>query len=305
MVASLVYYGRKVKGLDFTGLGPMNEQDWNCLEGPCSAPAQYTTILHDLAAELSLMGLADVRLLSPDTAQVNAGATYISQMLKDSTVAGLIDHLALHDYSGAAVATQPPYPGKNYWLSETSAFCTQCDAGTAGPPNEWSFATQTFDIVLGDIKNGFNAVMIWEAYDSFWYHHNATSLWGLLAYDTATGLYTPRKRAYAYTQFHHFIGSGDIVIGASDSIASVPTMVAVYNPTTGKVAIIGRNSGSSPITISGQLANLPVASTLALYQTSSTVNFARGGDVSVTGGFFTVQIAADSIFTLTSQPIAP
>jgi hypothetical protein len=303
MIASLVYYGKTVKGLDFTYLTPMNEQDWNCLEGPCVTSTQYTTILHELADELNTMGVVDMRFVGPDTANVGASISYISQMMADSTVAGLTDHLALHDYGSSPVSPGTAYPGKNYWFTETSAWCSTCDAGGDGPPNEWSFAVQTCDLALGDIRNGFAAVLLWEGYDSYWYHHNASSLWGLLAYDSDTGLYTPRKRAYANAQLNHFIRAGDIVIRSSESIASVPAIVTVYNPATGKAAIIGRNSGNSPITINGQLLDLPAMSTLALYETNPSMNLSRKGDVSVAGGFFTAQISADSIFTLTNQSI--
>ena len=303
MVASLVYYGKKVKGLDFTYLAPVNEEDLNgsCLEGPCIAPVQYTTIVHDIADELNYMGISDVRFALPDAASM--GNSYISQLMSDSTVAGLTDHFALHDYSGNPVFPGTAYTGKNYWLTETSAWCSACDSGGGGPADEWSFATQTTDIVLGDINNGFSAVLIWEAYDNFWYHHNASSLWGLLAYNQATGIYTPRTRAYAYTHFNHFIGPGDVVIKSSDSINGVPTTVAVYNAITGKIAIVGRNSGNSAVTIDGQMSNLPAVNSLALYETSSSVSLSRKADVPVAGGFFTAQVSANTIFTLTNQPI--
>src|SRR5437773_8271462 len=55
MVASLVYYGRRVKGLDFTLLAPLNEIDWNCLEGPCLSATQYAVAMHALVAELNAM----------------------------------------------------------------------------------------------------------------------------------------------------------------------------------------------------------------------------------------------------------
>ncbi len=303
MVASLIYYGKKVKGLDFTYLSPMNEEDWNCLEGPCVGTTQYTTIMHNIADELNYMGIIDVRFVGPETADMGTGRKYIRQMMTDGTVAGLTDHFALHVYSGPVIPGIS-YPGKNSWLTETSAWCSSCDAGGDGPPNEWSFATQTTDLILGDINNGFSAVLLWEAYDSFWYHHNASSLWGLLAYNPVSGIYTPRTRAYAYAQFNHFVGPGDVVIGSNNSIGGVPTTVAVYNATTGKIAIIGRNSGSWPITINGQLSNLPEVNALTLYETSSSDNLARRSDVPVAGGVFTAQISADAIFTLTNQPIS-
>ncbi len=303
MIASLIYYGKKMKGLDFTYLSPVNEQDLvgSCLEGPCIAPAQYTTIVHDIADELNYMGITDVRFVLPDAA--SKSQIYISQIMTDSTVAGLTDHFTLHKYGSSPEYPESSYPGKNYWITETSEWCSTCDSGGTGPPDEWSFATHTTDIVLGDINNGFSAVLIWEAYDSFWYHHNAFSLWGLLAYNQNTGIYTPRTRAFAYAHFNHFIGPGDVVIRSSDSISDVPTTVAIHNATTGKIAIVGRNSGNSAAVINGRLSNLPAVNSLALYETSSSSSLSRKSDVAVLDGSFTAQVSANVIFTLTNQPV--
>src|SRR6202042_2661886 len=67
MVASLVYYGRVVKGLNFIYLSPLNESDWGFIEGPCTSASQYTIIMMDLATELKGMGLTDVRFIAPET----------------------------------------------------------------------------------------------------------------------------------------------------------------------------------------------------------------------------------------------
>ena len=305
MVASLVYYGKKVKGLDFTYVSPLNEQDQSaCLESPCVDAVQYTTVMHLLADELDYMGLGDVRFVVPDTgANISTSVNYIAQAMRDSTVAARTDHFSIHDYSGSPVAPGTTYSGKDYWVTETSAWCTGCDAGGSGPANEWSFSKQTADVILGDLKNGFTAVLTWEGYDSFWYHHNASSLWGLLAYTPGTGIYTPRKRAYAYAHFNRFIGPGDVVIGASETMSSVPAVVAVYNVASGKVTIVGRNSGSSTLTVNGQLNNLPAVTTLALYETGASANLVRRTDIAVSAGTFTARISADSLFTLTNQPM--
>ena len=56
MVASLIYYGRKVRNLDFLLLTPLNESDDDCREGPCVDASQYVTILKALIVELDTMG---------------------------------------------------------------------------------------------------------------------------------------------------------------------------------------------------------------------------------------------------------
>ena len=68
MVASLVYYGRRVKGLDFALLAPMNEPDVDGREGPLVGPTQYVTVIKALIAELDVMALTDVRIVGSDTA---------------------------------------------------------------------------------------------------------------------------------------------------------------------------------------------------------------------------------------------
>ena len=295
MVASLVYYGRTVRGLDFTLLGPMNEEDWNCLEGPCVSAGQYVTILKTLIAELDSMGLTDVRLVGPDTA--GGPSAYISAMMADPTIRGRVDHLGMHSYS-AGVTPGTSYPPRNYWLTERAAWCSTCDTGGT-VPDEWGFAKNTNDYILGDLANGFSSVLVWEGHDSYWYHHNSWSYWGLLAYDQSTGDYTPRKRFYANAQLSRFIRPGAVRIAVNSSISGL-TVLAFSNPTNGQVTIVGHNTGSSAVTINGQLQNLPSVNSLALYQTNSSLNMQRGADVSVIGGAFSVTVPADTFFSLTN-----
>jgi hypothetical protein len=42
----MVYYGRVTQGLQFSMLAPMNETDWDGIEGPQVASAQYVRLLH-------------------------------------------------------------------------------------------------------------------------------------------------------------------------------------------------------------------------------------------------------------------
>jgi uncharacterized repeat protein (TIGR01451 family) len=296
MVASLVYYGRKVKNLNFTLLSPLNESDWNCLEGPCVGASQYATVLHDLVTELNYMGLSDVRIVGPDTA--SSPSAYTSAMMADSVIAGQVDHLSFHQYNGSA-SLGSSYPPRNYWLTEAGAICTPCDTGGTPSQGEWAFASQTSDYLLGDLANGFASVLVYDGYDSFYYHHNSFATTGLLAYNQTTGVYTPRTRFYTNAQINAFISPGAVRIAENDSISALGKVVAYYNSTTGKITIIGHNTGSSSIAINGQLLNLPAISSLAIYQTNSSVNLQRGTDVPVTGGTFTVTIPADTFFSMT------
>jgi len=295
MVASLVYYGRKVKGLDFTLLAPMNEEDWDGKEGPKLLAGQYVTVLKALIAELNAMGLADVRLVGPDTAFTPLD--YVSAMMADATVAGRVDHLSFHTYGSATSPPGPGYAGKDYWLTETAQWCSTCDQNGVPTPNEWAFARDTGDFFIDDVDNGFPAVMVWEAFDGFYYHHNSDSSWGLLS-NKSVPLYTPRKRFYVHAQLSAFIRPGTTRVAISGPAAV--NAVAFYDTSRGQLAIVGHNTSGLSVTLNGQLNNVPVAlSSLFLYETdSASQNLTHGADVAVAGQAFSVTIPADTFFSL-------
>jgi O-glycosyl hydrolase len=295
MVASLVYYGRKVKNLDFTLVAPLNEQDWNGLEGPKVGDTQYVAIIAALISELDAMGLGDVRIVGPETATYVAG--YVDKMVANSAVSGRVDHLAFHSYTNSPATPGAAHAGKNYWLSETSEWCNGCDNNQPPSVGEWTFASATADLLLADLQNGFAAVMVWEGYDGFYYHHNSSSTWGQLAYDGTT--YTPRKRFYTNAQLDAFIRPGMRRVSVTDTVTGLGTVVAFVDEALGKVAIVGHVTSSSPVTIQGQLTNLPFSVTsLRNVQTSQTLNLQRGADVAVTGQTFTVTIPGNTFFSL-------
>ena len=298
MVASLVYYGRTVKGLNFTYLSPLNEEDWDCKEGPCASASQYAVLMMDLATELNAMGQSDVRFIAPETA--GDPSAYIASLQGDTTVFALTDHLTFHAYGGSRSPGRA-YASKNYWVTETGAECSSCDYSGTPSQGEWAFASQTNDAVLDDLANGISSVMVYDGYDSFYYHHNAYGFWGLLAYDQTTGLYTPRKRFYVNSQINRFITPGAQMVALSGSVSGLDHTVAFYNPGTQKVTVVGHNTASSPITIVGQINNLPVEVTsMSLYQTNASVNFQSGPPVPVAGGRFQLTVPGDTFFSLTN-----
>jgi O-glycosyl hydrolase len=294
MVASLVYYGRRVKNLDFTLLAPLNELDHDGKEGPQVGPTQYVTILRALIAELDAMGLGEMRIVGPETA--GSPTAYLAPMMADATVAGRVDHLAFHSYGSSAASPGTAYAGKNYWLTETSAWCSTCDQNGAPAQGEWAFARETANLLLGDLANGFAAVAVWEGYDGYYYHHDSSSSWGLLAYDGAT--YTPRKRFYVYAQLHAFVRPGMRRVAVTHSVGGLGTVLAFTDEANGKVAIVGY-SGSSAATLHGRLSNLPFAVTsLRNVQTSASADLSRGPDVPVSGEAFTITIPSGTFFSL-------
>lgn len=299
MVASLVYYGRTVKKLDFKLLAPLNEQDWNCLEGPCLSPSQYAVALKALISELNAMKLSDIRFVGSDTA--STPDNYINVIKRNSIIAAKVAHIGLHGYGGA-IYPEPQYPVSKYWITETASSCSNCDYAGVPSQGEWNFASETNDYILQDLANGISNVLIYDGYDSFYFHHNSLGYWGLLAYDPGKKIYKPRKRSFVNAQLTKFIRPGMIQLAENDSIDGLGTTVAFYDSRTLRLTITGHNTNSTPITINGQLKNLRRIKSLVAYQSNKSVNMQKR-TVGISGRLFTIQIPGDTFFTLVGNLI--
>ena len=242
---------------------------------------------------LDAVGIFDLRFLGPNTASVSAGvSTYIPQMMSDSVVMGRLNHFALHNYGGDAGGADAAirgsaYPTRNFWMTEF---------------------TSPDDIMLLLSQNPAG-LMVWEAYDSVFNHailagrgstppNDDGAGPALLAYNSSTGVYTPRAAFYQVAQAFKYVQPGAVRIAASESNGNL-TIYAFLDPVTQRVTIIGRNTGASTLSLSGTLSNVPAPGVMQLYQTYSGGSFARGADVVVSGGSFFVTVAANSFFTLT------
>lgn len=306
MIASLVYYGKVLRGLDFSLVGPMNEEDWNGLEGPTVPPTQYADILAAIATSLRKMGITDVKIVAPDTA--SAPNKYNDAISDNSIANSAVEYFCEHNYSGIAVKVTQDFPAKDHWMTETSKWCNGCDYNQPPSENEWSFGKGTGDILLGDIINGFGAVLNWEGFDSFYYHHNSYSTWGSLACtqkglnctvsDTIGRTYTIRNRAYPQAILARSIRPGMVRVGVN-STPSDCTVASFYRRTTTEFSIVGHNKGTTSVRLNGLLKNVPSSiNLLAEYQTNSTVHLQHTSDVTVHDGVFSTSIPADTFFYL-------
>ncbi len=293
MMSTMLYYAITVENVQFDMVDPLTETDWDGIEGPQVAADQYARLLQKLSQKLDAMGLSWLKLTGPSTAIVTNGVnTYMPAMLGNATVMSKVDHFALHDYSGgstggaAAKISGSAYPSRNFWMTETAAI-----------PD-----------VLSYIGQNAAAVMFWDAYDSV-YNHAILAGRGttppndnefappLIAYNSSTGVYTPRQTFYQMAQIARYVKAGAIRIGAS---ASGLTIYAFRHPATGQVTIVARNAGGSAITFNGSLSGIGTPGVLQFYRTDGSNNFARGADVVVTNGSFTFTAPANSYFTLTT-----
>jgi hypothetical protein len=90
-------------------------------------------------------------------------------------------------------------------------------------------------------------------------------------------------------------------LSLTNSVSGLSHVGAFYNRTTQKVSIVGHNTAASPITVNGQINNLPVAVTsMNLYETNAKVDFQQGGVVPVNRGSFQLTVPADTFFSLSN-----
>jgi len=298
MIASLVHYARMTRNLQFGLLSPMNEPDWDGIEGPRVGPAQYVRLMQRLSRRLDALGLSSIRLLGPDTASVDTGVqTYFPEMLADATLMAKLAHFGLHNYAGytagaAQVLESSAYPGKNFWMTEVS--------------NVWD--------AFPEIAQGATAILVWDGYDSVYNHailagrgttppNDAGNGPALLAYDPGTGTYAPRKAFYEYAQLFRHVAPGARRIAASVSHTALPVL-AFHHPATQRVTLVGRHTGSGDLTLAGTLVNLPAVSSFQLYSTDASADSLRMADVPVSGNGFTFTVTGGSTFTLTASGTA-
>jgi hypothetical protein len=333
MIASLVYYGhhrRDISGsnqnVSFGYIDPFNEPDVNGFEGPIVSASQMNTIFGNIITLLNTMGDTTTEIMGPNTGNsvLNSSDPYVSAF-NTSTLSRMV-HFSWHAYADTISGTCSwCFPGsvspasskggiKADWLDETSEWCSGCDYNQPPSASEWAFGSAIGDLLLGDIKNGFAAVLTWEAFDTYYYHHNSYSAWGHVGCtqngsgctisDTYPRVYSIRRRAWPEATLAKAIRPGMTMLGLNTTLSTL-SVLSFYNSTSGEFSIVGHNTGSSAVTINGQLQNLPSILNLSLYQTTSTTNLQHISDIVVASGIFTVSIPADTFFYLSPPAVCP
>jgi O-glycosyl hydrolase len=305
MLVSFFYYARKVKHLQIGLISIMNEPDIEN-EGPTVDAKQYVKLQRKFIDRMDSLGLGDIHYVAPDVAGMGNGLnSYVPELMKDSVVMSKMAHIGLHSYAGYyanvdSALKHSPYPQTDYWMTEWNNWCNGCDDGMLGEYN-YNFAAKSIGFLFEFLQHGATAGIIWEGYDSYYEHHAPSpfSYWGILAYDTATRSYTPRKNFYAFQQVSKFVLPGSWRVAVSNQSDSL-TILAFYNEASKKLSMVGINKSHHPVNLNGILNNLPVVTGFETYITSNTENVHHVADVKVKGKSFKTLIPADCIFTFTS-----
>ena len=304
-VVSLVYYGRNTRGIRSSMVSPLNETDQGPPEGPNVGPTQYVSILSRLATRLDSVGLSDVEIVGPHTANA-FDIQYTTAMLASANVMRHVRRFSFHNYAGGGanhyvnLIGNSPYSDRHVWLGEWNQCRTDgCLGGDDLVTNEWAFAREMTEQLLTYVEQGANAALAWDAWDN-WHEHMACcpmTYWGSVRRDAA-GTYQPKKRLFTNAQVFRFVTQG--MTRVSSSVSSTGVSALAFTGANGSVTIVGQNPGG-PATLSGSLRNVPTVGRLEYYRTTATEDLVRGADVAVSSGRFQVGIPGDSFFTLTWQ----
>jgi O-glycosyl hydrolase len=302
MLASLFVYGRKEQGLQLKLFSPLNEIDIGDPEGPSVSAEQYAQLMHKLAVRLDELGLDDVGLVAPDTAKPGLVPSYLGSLLDDEVVARKLALVAFHTYGGTIDEIPPaiaasPRPELAFWVTEYSRWCEGCLTAPA-ESEQWTLATDTTDYLFNYLREGAAGALLWEGFDSYYNHHGAFQYWGILAYNPQTGSFTPRHRYHTAVQIFRYVRPGMARIAAESSDPNLQVL-AFQDTRTGALAIVGRNPASRAIKVTLALTNLTAPQSLHLSYTTEKQAGASGGEFAPSGGSFTVDLPADSVFALT------
>lgn len=306
MIASLVVYARDNQHLQVKLLSPLNETDLGDPEGPSVDPAQYARLLKKLALRLDELGMNDVKFVTPETAYNYNMWGYIEPILADDVLMKHIAHFAFHNYGSdiydiAQTIRNAGYPDTTFWMTEYSQWCNEC-SGSAEASNSWPLATQTTDWLFNFLEGGASGGLLWEGFDSYYYHHGEFQYWGVMSYNPQDGSFAPRPRFTTAAQVFRFVRPGMVRIATTSESADV-RMLAFVDPTSGALTIVGKNRANQAAAIDGTLLNVHMPGSLHLSWTTSQQSLASGGSIPVNGQTFHATVPADSVFALST--IAP
>jgi O-glycosyl hydrolase len=325
MIASVLIYARTNRQLQFTLVGPDNEEEFiYSVEGIIvNSSAQYVTALHDLAEKLDTNGLGDIRFVVPDMAYT--ATSWWTNIMGDPVVMAKVAHFGLHTYvpdgddyndggesNGiAAFLQQSAYPNSDFWVTEYNVGCGTCEGG-GGNFEGWEYFLGSAQYLLAQLANGATSATIFEGYDSYRLSSQDPnsyflSSWGLFALDYSGTFpppspvsYTARPNFYTVAQISKFVRPGATRIGVSSSFAPLQ---AFCQTNLLQLAIVGVNTSSGPNSVTVTLTNLPSVASLELFYTDSTTNLCDAGPVAVVNNAFQLTAPADAIFTVVNTNV--
>lgn len=302
MIASLLDYGRNQKHLRLNLISPVNEGDYNGIEGPRVPPNQMTGLLDKLGHRLDALGMPDVRFVVPDTSSpVAARDQYLPALLSDPVVADRIARVGIHSYDGDAgsvpqLVAASRQASAGVWATEFNAPCNGCDTGTE-PADSWDHALSMARDFLSLIDQGVNGAQLYDAWDGYYEHHGAVGYWGALKYNQDDGTYTPRRSFDVLALLLRAIPPGSVHVASSGASAVDSEAFTVPG---NSVAIVGANPTGSTQRFRVQVSGAEDLSRPSLSIVSSASGLSAGALPIVQGDSLIVTVPADAVFAVSA-----
>ena len=278
-------------GITFHHLEPVNEpgQSWwkagdGKQEGCAFSVSDQQTAIQNVQASLASKSL---------TTQVAAMDEYQEGVLNSTTATtayefynysattkGDMTALNTHGYSSTlgsvAIATSAQHYGKRVTVSEWGS-------------ND-STGQDLSNQILADIY--LTRPVAWTIWQPDWPE--------LMSINYTGQSFTLNEGYYVFENYTKFIRPGYQFLAISD-----PQSLAAYNAQTQTLVIVTQNWTGSARNVAYQLSNFTsVGSSAAVYQTSSSEQFASLGNVSIAGGAFSYTAPSDSVTTYVIQNTA-
>lgn len=305
MLASMVEWAKTKENLKFRYFGPLNETDIGSPEGPSVTPTEFVKVCEVLDAKLTQKGLEDIQLVVAEQADFNT--YYLRELLSSRKLAHRIGVFSMHDY-----ADYPPevytnvtdlirdshYADRRLWMGEFG------DLDQTGDM-EWYVAWVIASRLLDQLSAGFNASLVWDAFDNYHDHNEAWTIYGLLR--TGLKVHTPKKRYYACKQVFRFVPSGFTRLGVDVKSPDI-RLLAFANPDRTQITLVGMNLSTSNYYLDIQLDGFPeelMKGKVSYFRTSEVENCYMIGKIPVTNMNYpftgiAAHIPSDCIFTLTT-----
>ncbi len=225
MVATMLNWARNKEKLEFHLFAPFNETDLNgTREGPMIISADMVVAIKAIIAKLKVHGLDGIRLAVTDDAAIHYDR--LVPIWNDTTMMDEIAVFCNHNYgNGGEMDLSPawvdrnsvfrnlrdsldstPYKSKSLWMTEYGDL-------DVSKTIEFEIAWRSNRRIMSYLKGGYNAGLIWDAFDNLHKHDGVWSDYGVLKTDTLAWVYRPKPRFYAARQLFRFVKPGFIRSG--------------------------------------------------------------------------------------------
>lgn len=302
LLVSLVDWAKNHEGLQFSLFGPLNETDLGSPEGPTIAPTDYARIAARLAYMLKARDLHDIHFVLTEQASMNTN--YLREIAHDEELAQSVGVVGMHCYGEY---TQAQYDEIRTFVQSSALFKARLwmtefgDLDQTGE-REWHVAWWTFSRLLDLLEGGFQAALVWDAFDNYHDHDESWSIYGIMR--TTLKHYVPKKRYYAIQHVFRHVRPGWVRI---EAICNVPGLrvLAFASPDRTKIVVVGMNTGADVIQMH-VYSNAPIMSRASILRYTRTSESENGvlvsqvkvGSPTVSDTSIHIRVPPASIFTL-------